>query len=123
MTVFEPFDLLPRAMTSVCRQEHTEWELLVVVDGPPPAGPLAPRQVVEQMRTSFPRNRFGLWELPRAAGCYGNVGRHFALQQARGDYVCWVNHDNLISPRDLAADAENANKTPGCLSIVDIDLW
>lgn len=123
MTVFEPFDLLPRAITSVCRQEHDNWELLLAIDGPAPAGPFDPQKIVEQMRSVFPQNRIELWTLPRAAGCYGNVGRNFALQHARGDYVCWVNHDNLISPRYLVAHAENIAKTPGCLSIVDIDLW
>ena len=123
MTVFEPFDLLPRAITSVCRQEYESWELLLVVDGSAPDGAFDPRKIVEQMQSAFPRNRIELWTLPRAAGCYGNVGRNFALQHATGDYVCWVNHDNLISPRYLAAHCENIRKTPGCLSIVDIDLW
>lgn len=123
MTVFQPWELLPRAITCVLRQEHPHWELLLVVDGPPPRGPFAPKKVVEQLRRHSPGRRIELFELPRAEGCYGNAGRNFALEKARGDYVCWVNHDNLISPGYLAAHAKNVEKQPGCLSVVDVDLW
>jgi hypothetical protein len=64
-----------------------------------------------------------MWELPRAEGSYGNVARNFALAHAAGEYVCWVNHDNLIFPQYLAAHAANIRKTPGCVSVVDVDYW
>lgn len=123
MTVFRPFELLPRALNCLFRQQYTDWELLLVVDGPAPEGPFAPRRCLEQMRRRLPGRRLQLWHLPRAEGCYGNVGRHHGLRQARGDYICWVNHDNLISPQYLSAHAENIRKRPGCLSVVDVDLW
>jgi hypothetical protein len=123
MTVFEPFELLPRAMMNVCRQEYADWELLLVVDGPAPKGRFSPKTAADQLRRHFPGKRIDIWELPRAEGCYGNAGRRFALDHAGSDYVCWVNHDNLIAPRYLAAHAANIEKTPGCLSVVDVDLW
>ena len=123
MTVFGSFELLPRAMMNVCRQEYADWELLLVVDGPSPQGRFAPKTAVDQLRRHFPDKRIDIWELPRAEGCHGNVGRRFALDQAGGDYVCWVNHDNLIAPSYLAVHAANIEKTPGCLSVVDVDLW
>jgi glycosyltransferase involved in cell wall biosynthesis len=123
MTVFETFSLLPRALSCVAQQTLADWELLVVVDGPAPLREFAPLHLVRQMRKALPRRRIDVWELPRSEGCHGNVGRNFALDQARGDYVCWVNHDNLIAPGYLAAHQENIDRRPGCLSVVDVDLW
>lgn len=124
MTAFETFDLLPRALACLLNQVHTAWELLIVVDGPPPrSGRFAPRRLVAQLKARFGGRRIEVHHLPRAAECYGNVARNFGLQQAGGDYVCWVNHDNLVAPDYLAAHAENIVKRPGCLSVVDIDLW
>ena len=123
VSVFEPFALLPRALSCVLAQTHADWELLVVVDGPPPRKGFAPKRIVGQLAARFGGRRFEAHHLPRAAGCYGNVARSFGLQLARGDYVCWVNHDNLIAPAYLEAHRENIEKTPGCVSVVDVDLW
>jgi glycosyltransferase involved in cell wall biosynthesis len=122
MTAFEPFELLPRALCCVLAQSHLEWELVVVVDGPPP-GAFAPERLVGQLGACFGTRRVEVHHLPRAEGCYGNVARNFGLGRVRGDYVCWVNHDNLIAPAYLEAHRENVEKSPGCVSVVDIDLW
>ncbi len=98
-------------------------ELLLVVHGPSPLDRFAPRRVVQKLQRHFPHNRMEIWQLPRAAGCFGNVGRNFALNHVRGDYVCWINHDNLVTPQYLIAHLKNIEKRPGCLSVVDIDLW
>lgn len=123
MTVFETFPLLPRAMNCVARQSCGEWELLVVADGAVPAGAFSPRRLVQQMQRRCPGKRIEFRQEPRAEGCYGNVARHRALELARGEYVCWVNHDNLIASDYLEAHRENIHAEPGCLSVVDIDLW
>ena len=98
MTVFDTFPLLARAMSCVAWQTVADWELLIVVDGSGPVDTFAPRHLAKQMRRAVPGRRVDVWELPRAEGCFGNVGRAFALEHARGEYVCWVNHDNLIAP-------------------------
>ena len=123
MTVYDSFHFLPRALSFVVQQIHTNWELLIVVDGESPTTRFDPRRLIQQLRRHHTKQRIGVWELPRAEGCHGNVGRNFCLQQATGDYVCWINHDNLITPDYLTAHRENIEKTPGCLSVVDIHLW
>lgn len=122
-TVFEPLLLLPRLIACVSQQTHRDWELLLFVDGPSPRGAFHPRRILTQARKCCPEQRIELWELPRAAGCFGNIGRHEGLKHARGAYVCWVNHDNLIAPEYLAAHCENIERRPGCLSVVDVELW
>lgn len=123
MTVFEPWEFLPRGLACVMQQAWSDWELLLVVDGPSPEGRFSPWRAADQIRRACPGRRIELFELPRAEGCWGNASRRYGLQQATGEYVCWVNHDNLIAPRYLAAHAENITKTPRCVSVVDIDLW
>ena len=123
MTVFEPFDLLRRALSCVVQQRHAEWELLLLVDGPMPERRDNPEHLARQLRRHAPNNRIEVAALPRAEGCWGNVGRRHGLDLARGEYVCWINHDNLIAPDYLSAHAENIENKPGCLSVVEVDLW
>lgn len=140
MTVFEPYRLLPRAITDVCRQKYLDWELLILQDGEVPG-----EEAVDEFKresdttrmTGFmpahivsattpvlgAGHRIELISLPRAEGCFGNVGRHKAMEQSQGDYICWVNHDNQISPDFLRAHKENIYRTPGCISLVSIDYW
>ena len=123
MTVFKPYELLPRAVACVMQQEHPAWELLMMLDGSAPTGRFSPRRIAARINRHLGSERIAVHELPRAAGCHGNVARFEALQHARGDYVCWVNHDNLIVPRYLSAHAENFREEPRCVSVVDVDLW
>jgi hypothetical protein len=83
----------------------------------------APAKVVSRFRKQHPELRIEVVDLPRAAGCYGNVGRHAGLQLATGDAVCWFNHDNLITPDYLATHAALQQAQPGAISIVGIDYW
>lgn len=122
MTVFVPWELLPRALACVMQQRYRYWELLVVVDGPGPDAGYQPRRLIRQLQQSLSQ-RCEILELPRAAGCFGNVGRRQGLDHVRGDYVVWVNHDNLLTPDYLATHAENIARSPGCLSVVGIDYW
>lgn len=123
MTAFDTFHFLPRALSGVITQEHDAWELLVVIDGPAPESPFSPHRLLAPLKRRLPNRRIECRELPRAEGCWGNVARNFGLRQSAGDYVCWINHDNLISPQYLAAHAANVRKSPGCVSVVDIDYW
>jgi len=123
MTVFETWDFLPRAIGCVLQQQYPHWELILVVDGPSPAELPGPAAMLRQLRRCRFPQRIELLELPRAEGCWGNVGRRAGLDAARGEYVCWINHDNLIAPRYLSAHAENIARCDPCVSVVEIDLW
>lgn len=123
MTVFETWEFFPRALSCVLQQTDPDWELLIVVDGPAPEELPGPRAVLRALERWKIPQRIEVIELPRAEGCWGNVGRARGLQMATGDYVCWINHDNLIAPNYLSAHRENLERTPRCVSVVDIDLW
>lgn len=124
MTVFRTFEFVPRAVACVLNQELASWELLIVVDGAVPEDEKERfDRLLTSARSGFPRHRIEVFETPRAEGCWGNRARRFALSQARSDYIAWVNHDNLIFPNFLATHAANIARSPGCVSVVDIDYW
>lgn len=123
MTVYDTLHFLPRALACVQLQDHPQWELLVVLDGPARDDRYSPSRLLDSLRRRLPKRRLECWEVPRAEGRFGNAARHFALQHAAGDYVCWINHDNLVFPNYLSAHAANVSKTPGCVSVVDVDFW
>lgn len=122
-SVYDTFLLLPRLAACVLSQTWSDWELILVVDGPAPAERYAPPDIARQLRRAAPGRRIEVFERPPAPGCHGNMARNFGLHQARGEYVVWVNHDNLIWPHFLATHAANRAAVPGCVSLVDIDLW
>ncbi len=123
MTLFETQHFLPRAIACLMDQNYHNWELILVSDGPEAREPYSPRRILQPLQKHFPSNRIEYHELPRAEGCWGNVARAFGLERSKGDYVCWVNHDNLIYPDYLLSHVRNIQRRPGCLSVVDIQLW
>lgn len=123
MTVFETYELLKRAGQSVIWQSNPSWELLVIADGPSSKEQEFAQSTIRQLILNRPENRIELHSLNLAPGCHGNVARNHALNLARGEYICWVNHDNLIHPEYLASHQYNFDQNPNCLSVVDIDLW
>jgi len=123
MTVFDTYHFLPRAIGCLMDQIHQNWELLLVADGAAPRSRYAPRKILRPLQKTFPRNRVEFFEIPRAEGRWGNVARAYGLKQAQGDYICWVNHDNLIAPDYLRTHLCNIRQRAGCLSVVDIHLW
>src|ERR1044071_5287294 len=107
---------LPRALTGLLNQRFRDFELLVVVDGecrladydPEGAcGSVLPTKVVR-----VPHN--GMW---------GFRGRHLTLPMAGGQYVAWLNVDNLVYPNWLLNHFNNVLRQPGAISVVNIQYW
>ena len=120
MTVFETWALFPRALECVLSQSEREWELLVVSDGPCDASVHA---AIRSTRARWRGRRVEVCETERADGCWGNRGRALGLALARGERIVWVNHDNLIAPEYLATHVALDARRPGCVGVVDIELW
>lgn len=120
MTVFDPWVLFPHALECVLRQTWSRWELVVVSDGA--CDPLVALSLASS-RGRWRGRRVEQQVLERAEGCWGNRGRAWGLDWARGDRIVWVNHDNLIGPDYLAAHAAAAARSPDAITVVDIELW
>jgi hypothetical protein len=117
VTIYEGDQVfLPRAMTGLLNQSFKDFEVIVVVDGEAPLRPYDPHHVCG--RTVPARVVYR----PRS-DTIGFRERHYSLGLARGQYVAWLNGDNLVYPNWLACHRENVTENPGAISVVNVQYW
>jgi MoaA/NifB/PqqE/SkfB family radical SAM enzyme/glycosyltransferase involved in cell wall biosynthesis len=102
--VFKP-DFLAAMVRSVREQSWPHWELLLVVDGPPPAA-------LEEIRAIL-----GEVDDPRVTWtCQPNRGtgptRRRLARMAGGDFVVSIDDDDLLAPRALEVFAAAVHRHP-----------
>lgn len=85
---------LRAAIRSVLQQTEREWELVIVDDASPDSHV---KRVIDEMAGSDPRIRPVM--LDTNQGIAGATDR--GLEHARGDYVAFLDHDDLLHPRAL----------------------
>ena len=90
-----PPEFLRAALASVAAQTYGNWELVAVNASPDDEGV---RGVLAEF-AGDPRVR--VLELERNEGIVGNTNAGIA--QTRGDYVCFLDHDDFVEPQALAA--------------------
>jgi glycosyltransferase involved in cell wall biosynthesis len=95
LPVHRPPALLPYAIASVQAQERQDFELFVICEGAPPETAAVAR------RHAAADARIRVFEHPKGER-HGELYRHQALQEARGDYVCHISDDDLWLPNYLS---------------------
>ncbi len=95
LPVHRPPALLPFAIESVLAQEERRFELFVVCDGTPPETV----EVAESYAARDPRVR--VFSFPKGER-HGELHRHAALEEARGELVAHLGDDDLWFPAYLA---------------------
>lgn len=118
MSAYQPWDLIEHSIWSVVLQSFHSWELLVISDGPPTG---RVHEVIQEASFQVP-GRIKLHQVARLEGAYGNMARNAGVYKAIGEYICWVNHDNVLFPDYLLAHHENFEKHPNCLSLVRCEV-
>lgn len=101
--------LLRQAIDSVVAQTVDAWEIVVVEDGPSDAATII---------KGFPdtvHTRVRLYRNPGKGRC--NAG-NFALQQAIGDYCCFLDDDDKLYPNHLQALVFLLEKNPQAVAAV-----
>jgi GalNAc5-diNAcBac-PP-undecaprenol beta-1,3-glucosyltransferase len=102
---------LLRSVPSALAQTVQDLEVFVIGDGVPDVT----REVMAELTASDERVRF--FDNPKGPR-HGEIHRHEALQEARGEIVCFLSDDDLWLPghveqlRDLLADADFAHTRP-----------
>lgn len=106
-------DLLPAAIESVVGQSYDRWQLVVVDDGSSDSTP-------ELLAASSERDEriVTLRTSGRGAGAARNVG----LRAASGDFVAFLDDDNVMHPVWLRAIAEYTGRHPDCEALYGAQL-
>ena len=130
MTVYEREELFLHALYTVIQQNYSNWELIVIADGPHPNIERAVDLVKQDKYQAFWDranlcDRISYHEVPKSpAGTVGNPLRRLGLELATGDYICFVGHDCLIDINYLRthkALIDKKNET--CVSVVSVLYW
>lgn len=87
-------DLLPETLDSVLAQTFTDWECIVVDDHS------TDNSLAVAQRYSERDPRFRAFALPEPKR-YGNAARNFGLSLARGEFVNFLDSDDLFAPSKL----------------------
>ena len=104
MPTFDRLDFLRPALESVFDQTFTDWELLIADDGSG-AATHAYLQSLEDPRVKV------LWMQHTGKPA---VVSNAALRSARGEYVAFLDSDDLWLPGKLAAQVESLRNHPQC---------
>ncbi|TVZ53387.1 glycosyltransferase family 2 protein [Dokdonia sp. Hel_I_53] len=87
--------LIGETLDSVLNQTYTNWECIVVDDG-------STDHTIEIVR-AFAKSdkRFKILERPKNRVKGANACRNFGYENSKGDYINWLDSDDLFSPNKL----------------------
>lgn len=95
--------ILRYAIASVLLNEFTDWELIIVGD--------CCTDDTESVVASFADSRIRYKNLSENSGQQATPNNH-GLAMARGDYVCFLNHDDMYLPFHLSSMLEASRNSP-----------
>jgi GT2 family glycosyltransferase/SAM-dependent methyltransferase/uncharacterized protein YbaR (Trm112 family) len=100
-----PRQFLSELLQSIAGQTYPNWQLCAVDDGSKTEEPFS---LLKQFAAKHSRV-----SLKRLSTCQGiGVATNEALAMARGDYVCFVDHDDVLNVNALAVLAETLGQHP-----------
>lgn len=85
-----PLEILERCIRSVEYQTHTNWEHIICSDGPNP--------VLEKYLQERNSSKLRYIHLSEHSNDFGNTPRQFSLQYTNGNFIVFLDDDNLIYP-------------------------
>jgi hypothetical protein len=93
-TVYDRVECLRQCIASVQRLEFQDYEHIIVSDSPPPEVVRQLTAIVAAARDA----RIGYFNLARRHNNWGIAPAAAGLQQARGEYLCFLSDDNGYTP-------------------------
>ena len=83
------YQLLRRAVSSVCSQEYPRWEIVLVDDGSTDQTP----EVVAQLRAELGEDRLRAFRIAQGGVC---AARNHGLAAAQGEIITYLDDDNTM---------------------------
>jgi glycosyltransferase involved in cell wall biosynthesis len=94
--VFNPTEHLVACVESVLQQAYSNFEVILVDDG-------SSNQALEAMTSTWPSSIVQVYRLDRNKGVAH--ARNWGVQHAQGDYLCFIDQDDLWPPHKLGLQA------------------
>ena len=98
--------ILKYAVTSVLNSDFDDWELIVVGDHCTDDS--------EAIVAGFNDDRIRFFNLESNSG-QQSTPNNFGLSRVRGEYVCYLNHDDMFLPWHLSTMLEASARSPDCI--------
>ena len=102
---FNRLEFLPAAVESAFAQTFTDWELIVADDG-------SGGDTISYLRSLEDRPRVRVLWLAHSGK--PSVARNAALNAARGEFVAFLDSDDVWLPRKLATQMDRLERRPEC---------
>ncbi len=106
---FKGSHFLVHSIPSVINQDYQNWELIVVGDGC--------TDETEQVVNGFGDSRIHFFNLEKNSGQQATPN-NLGLQKAKGEFVCFLNQDDLFFPDHLSKSLEEIQKSNADFVIV-----
>lgn len=118
-TYKEPEDMLRQAIESVLKQTYEDFEFLIILDNPENRQHI---QIIEEYQCVDQRIRFLINETNMGLARSLNKG----IQEAKGDYICRMDADDVSKPDRLRLqkeflEKEKADLIGGVMQVIDED--
>lgn len=91
---------LIRSVSSVLNQSFKDWELIVVADG---------CDLTKWIVKKFTDKRIRMFDVERS-GLFSNDARNKGIEEAKGDFIIYLDNDDYWRPDHLKISAENLKK-------------
>lgn len=111
ITTYHNVEYLPRAIKSVLNQSYPEIELIVVDDNPPESDA---RRGTEAVMEKYPQAVY----LKHTENKNGAAARNTGIRVARGEYIAFLDNDDIYFSRHIADCVEALETHPECGSVL-----
>src|SRR5680860_661515 len=100
---FNRGDLIGETIQSIIDQTYDHWELIIVDDG-------SADNTMEVLQPFLKDERIKLVDRPKERAKGGNAARNYGFELAKGEYVKWLDSDDLLETDCLEKQFEVISK-------------
>lgn len=117
ITHFNRAELLQQAVASVAAQDYPNLELVIVDDGSTDPAAVACLLSIEAQAAREDRP----WRVVRQENRYLGAARNTGVQHARGEYVAFLDDDDIAKPHRISTQVRAATRTRADIVLAGID--